>query len=98
MRLVFRPEAQKEVLAAQSWYEDRVAGLGHEFARAVDEAIERIRKTPTAYPSLDTPYRHLMLRKYPFSIVYHATDSEVVVVSCFHHLRKPASWMRNMRH
>ena len=96
MRLVFRPEAQNEIFTAQSWYEDRAPGLGLEFARAVDVAIERIRRTPTAYASLDAQYRHLMLRKFPYSIVYHVTDAEIVVVSCFHHRRRPASWMRNV--
>lgn len=97
MELVFRPEALKEVLDAQRWYEDRAAGLGLEFARADDVAIERIWRTPTAYASLDSQHRHLMLRKFPYSIVYHATGTEVVVVSCFHHRRKPASWVRNLR-
>jgi plasmid stabilization system protein ParE len=96
MRLVFRPEAQNEIFSAQTWYEDRALGLGLEFARAVDVAIERILRTPSAYARLDAQYRHLMLRKFPYSIVYHVTDTEIVVVSCFHHRRRPASWTRNV--
>ena len=96
MRLVFRPEAQNEILSAQSWYEDRAQGLGLEFARAVDVAVERICRTPAAFACLDAQFRHLMLRKFPYSIIYHATDAEILVVSCFHHRRKPASWMRNV--
>jgi plasmid stabilization system protein ParE len=96
MRLVFRPEAQNEILLAQNWYEERAAGLGLEFARAVDVAVERVLRTPGAYASLDAKYRHLMLRKFPYSIVYHVTDTEIIVVSCFHHRRRPASWMRNV--
>ena len=96
MRLLVRPEAQKEIFAAQSWYEDRAQGLGLEFARAVDTVVERICRTPSAFACLDGPYRHLILRKFPYSIVYHAWESEIVVVSCFHHRRKPASWMRNL--
>ena len=41
MQLVFRPEAQVELLAAQAWYEERATGLGFEFALAVDAAITR---------------------------------------------------------
>lgn len=96
MRLVFRPEAQAEIFAAQSWYEDRAPGLGLEFARAVDGAIARIRRTPTTFARLEAQYRLLMLRKFPYSIIYHATDAEIVVVSCFHHRRRPTSWMRNV--
>lgn len=96
MLLVFRPEAQEEILAAQVWYEERSSGLGLEFARALDVAVERIRRTPTAFASLEAQYRHLMLRRFPYSIVYHIADAEIVVVSCFHHRRKPSSWLRNV--
>lgn len=78
MRLVFRPEAQREIFAAQSWYEDRAQELGLEFARAVDVVIERIRRTPTAFARLEAQYCHLMLRKFPYSIINHATDAEIV--------------------
>jgi hypothetical protein len=40
MHVVFRPEAEEELLEAQAWYEARAAGLGLEFARAVDVAVE----------------------------------------------------------
>lgn len=96
MRLVFRPEARNEIFAAQNWYEERAVGLGLEFARAVDVAVERILRAPDAYATLDAQYRHLMLRKFPYSIVYHVSVAEIVVVSCFHHRRRPASWMRNV--
>ena len=95
MHLVFRPEAQKELLDAMAWYEERAVGLGFEFARAVDVAIERIRRTPLTYPALEGGLRHLMIRKFPYSVVYIATESEIVVVSCFHHRRRPGSWTKN---
>ena len=53
MQLVFRPEARRELLEAQAWYEVR-------------------------------------------SLIYHTTESELVVVSCFHHRRKPGVWLRNV--
>ena len=51
MNLVFRPEAQKELLDAMAWYEERAVGLGFEFARAVDLAVERIRRMPLTFPA-----------------------------------------------
>ncbi len=35
MDVIFRPEAEAELLEAQAWYESRSPGLGFEFARAV---------------------------------------------------------------
>ncbi len=95
MHLVFRPEAQQELLDAMAWYEERGVGLGFEFARSVDAAVERIHRMPLTFPTLEGGFRHLMTRKFPYSVIYRVTKSEIVVVSCFHHRRRPGSWTKN---
>jgi plasmid stabilization system protein ParE len=97
MQLVFRPEAQQELLEAQAWYEARSPGLGFEFARAVDAAIARAFRMPLAFAHIEDEFRHVITRKFPYSVVYHSSESELVVVSCFHHRRKPGSWSPNIR-
>ncbi|MEQ1591319.1 MAG: hypothetical protein ABL892_02915 [Thiobacillaceae bacterium] len=92
MRLVFRPETQQELLAAQAWYEARSPGLGFEFARAVDAAVALALRLPQAQPCIAGEFRHVITRKFPYSIIYHASGLELVVVSCFHHSRRPRSW------
>lgn len=92
MRAVFRPEARLEVIEAQAWYEMRAVGLGAEFARSVDAAVARALRTPLAYATIDDVFRHALLRRFPYSIIYHIDEQELVVVSCFHHRRRPESW------
>lgn len=96
MQLQVRPEAQNELLAAQAWYEERSPGLGLEFARAADSAIERVLRMPFAFPRIEAEFRHVILRKFPYSVIYHPSDSELVVVSFFHHKREPGSWSHNL--
>lgn len=96
MQSWFRPEAQIELLEAQAWYEQRSVGLGFEFARAVDAAIARALRMPLAFPCIEGAFRHVITRKFPYSIIYHASESELVVVSLFHHRRKPRTWLRNV--
>ncbi len=96
MQLIFRPEAQQELLAAQAWYEARSPGLGFEFARAVDVVIARLLRMPLAFPRIEAEFRHVATRKFPYSIIYYPTAAEIVVVSCFHHRREPSSWLRNV--
>jgi plasmid stabilization system protein ParE len=93
MQLIFRPEAQTELLAAQAWYEARSPGLGFEFARAVDAAVARVQRMPLTFPCVEADFRHVMARKFPYSIIYRVTDAQIIVVSCFHHRRKPGSWL-----
>lgn len=92
MQLVFRPEAEAELLEAQAWYETRALGLGLEFARAVDAAVASALRTPLAYSRIEGEFRRVILRRFPYGVIYLPSASELLVVACFHHSRKPGSW------
>lgn len=96
MRLVFRPEALRELLEAQAWYEECAPGLGFEFARAVDATMAQILRMSLAHPPIDAQFRHALTRKFPYSIIYHVSASELIVVSCLQHRRKPDPWRKNL--
>ncbi len=93
MQWVFRPEARQELLEAQAWYEARSPGLGFEFARAIDAALARALRMPLAFPCIEGEFRHVITRKFPYSLIYQVSGSELVVLSCFHHRRQPGSWL-----
>lgn len=97
MLLVVRPEAAAELLEAQAWYEQRSPGLGFEFARAADAAVARAVRMPLAFPRIEADFRHVITRKFPYSVIYHPSDSELVLVSFFHHRRRPGTWLQNVR-
>jgi hypothetical protein len=97
MRVVVRPEAAAELLEAQVWYEQRSPGLGFEFARAVDAAVARAIRMPLAFPCIEADFRHVAIRKFPYSVIYHSSGTELVVVSFFHHRRTPGAWLQNTR-
>lgn len=69
-------------------------GLGFEFARAVDAAASSAMRMPLAYPRIGGEFRHVLLRKFPYSLIYRVSSEELVVVSCFHHRRRPGSWAK----
>lgn len=92
MQLIFRPEAEAEVLEAQAWYEERSPGLGLEFARAVSAAIAAALRNPLAYPRIEAELRSVILRRFPYAILYLPSASELLVVACFHHRRDPGTW------
>lgn len=73
MRVVFRPQARAELHEARAWYEDRSPGLGSEFARAVDAAVERALRMPLAFGLIEADFRHVVMRRFPYSIVYSQT-------------------------
>jgi hypothetical protein len=52
MRVLFRPEARTKVLEVKDWYEAKVPGLGLEFARVLDAAVQSAARMPLAFPSI----------------------------------------------
>jgi hypothetical protein len=61
-RLVFRPEAEAELLDARDWYEAERLGLGTVFAAAVETAVTAILDNPSAYPRVKGDTRRALIR------------------------------------
>jgi toxin ParE1/3/4 len=89
MQIVFRPEARNEALAAQDWYESRALGLGLEFARALEAALASAIRNPDAFTLVEGECRRVLLRKFPFSLIYRSRPEELLVIAVFHHRREP---------
>lgn len=79
-QVVFRPEAEGEVVEARSWYEGRRAGLGREFAQAIDEIVNRI-------------VEHPLESRFPYA-VYYQIHGEDIVVQAVHGRQHPSRWRR----
>jgi toxin ParE1/3/4 len=89
--------AEDEIVDAASWYEDRQSGLGIALLDLIDKAIETIRSgvLPTS-PVPDARNvkgaRRILLRRYPYSIVLHESEDEIVLVAFAHNSRRPGYW------
>jgi plasmid stabilization system protein ParE len=88
-KFVFRPQAEAELTAAIDWYESRGKGLGAEFMRAIDATLAMIRRNPDQYQIIKGQARRAVLRRFPYSLVYVASEQEIVVLACFHGRRDP---------
>ena len=92
MTLRFDEEADLEYREAFLWYEHQRKGLGLEFELCVDEAIERIRRSPEMYPAIYKSYRRIVVRRFPFALFYEIVGSELRVLAVFHSRRNPDQW------
>jgi plasmid stabilization system protein ParE len=96
-RFVLRLEARDELLEAWDWYEQRAAGLGAEFVRAVEAAVDALQQAPDRYPRVHGEIRRVLLRRFPYAIFYRASPDEIVVLAVFHLARDPARWQSRQR-
>lgn len=92
LRLVFRAEALAELRTARDWYAAQASGLELEFARAVDAALARISRFPDSYPVVETDIRRVMLRRFPYQLLYAREGNDLVILACYHFRREPRSW------
>ena len=90
--VVFRPQAEVEVLAARQWYEARRLGLGSEFRAAVDEAVGRVSRQPESFSRVHGEMRRALLQRFPFGLYFEIIDNRVVVLGVVHGHRDPKRW------
>jgi plasmid stabilization system protein ParE len=92
LELIVEPEAEAEIDEASRWYDTQNAGLGADFLRAVGVALAAIRRNPFQYQVVYGEARRAQLRRFPYGLIYVATDREIIVVACFHGRRNPKRW------
>jgi plasmid stabilization system protein ParE len=90
--LILRPEAEADVEAAYSWYEEREPGLGAEFLRAVEASLSSIERDPELYPKQYKRARRALLRRFPYALFYVVTSDLIEVIGCIHTRRHPRRW------
>ncbi len=90
-------QAAEEAIEAAAWYEQRRAGLGAEFAQALDAAIDLL--ADKIVPLTNMPgtagaqgAKRLALKRFPYDIVVRERAEEIVVVAIAHHSRRPGYW------
>ena len=90
--LIITQEADEDFHQAYSWYEQQHEGLGEDFTRRVEASIERICRMPSAYEKFHEDYRRVIVRRFPYAIIYDYVDNAVTVYSIFHTAQDPEKW------
>ena len=90
--MIFAPEAERDIIEAYGWYEQRRFGLGEEFLSCVDASIQSIYRMPEMDGIVHEKYRRCLVRRFPYSIFYEFTNNIITVYSVFHNSRDPQKW------
>lgn len=92
IRIRFLPAAEQELLKQIAYYSQARDGTGIRFEAAVRDAVAMA----VAYPRGGAPApkgtRRFLVKPFPFSVVYRATEQEILVVAIAHHRRRPGYW------
>lgn len=86
------PSAFEEAQAAYRWYRERNEAVAKAFLAELDRAVQLISDDPMRWSAYLDRTRRFLLRKFPFSVIYHHSDVAVMILAFAHERRKPGYW------
>jgi plasmid stabilization system protein ParE len=90
--LQIHPDALEEAEAAVDWYARRSWRAARLFLDELDRAIDRIGQNPELYPSHDFGTRRMVMRRFPFVIVFRSAAGGIEIIAVAHGRRRPGYW------
>ncbi|MFM7739172.1 MAG: type II toxin-antitoxin system RelE/ParE family toxin [Planctomycetota bacterium] len=90
--VVFRPQAERELLDAEQWYEERGPGLGRRFRAAVDQTVSSVSTRPLSFATVDATKRRALVSGFPYCLYFAVIEDRIVVVGVLHARRDPTVW------
>lgn len=88
----FHPEAQAEYEGALAWYQARRRQAADRFEAEVERVLGLVTSNPGLFPQYDDEHRFVMLRRFPYSVVYRVLADGIHVMAVAHSRRKPHYW------
>ena len=86
------PAALEEAAAATDWYAQRSRRAAERFLDELERALDQIARNPARYPLHEFGTRRMVLRRFPFVIVFRQTDAGLEIIAVAHGRRRPGYW------
>lgn len=98
MNVEFLEPAAQEFYESIAFYNLQRQGLGQEFAKEVEDTIERIKQNPEAWTTISTSKRarRCLTNRFPFGIIYQIRQDTLLIVAVWHHRRRPQTWQERL--
>ena len=85
------------MLREVAYYSKARAGAGTRFNEAVRQAVLRAVHHPHGGAPSFGETRTMLVKGFPFSVVYRASDDEILVVAIAPHRKRPYYWQTRVR-
>lgn len=87
--VIFKEEANYDVLEAHNWYESRRIGLGDDFLNELEEFVKVLETDPQIYQERKHNWRYCPLKRFPYIIIFEIEQQGVVVYAVFNTYQHP---------
>jgi plasmid stabilization system protein ParE len=92
MAVRFLPAAEAELLHEVAFYSAARTGAGVRFQVAIEAALDRARRHPLGGAPSPANTRSVLVKGFPFSVVYRASETDLLVVAISPHRKRPGYW------
>ena len=90
------PEAEAEIDATAAVYEAQRRGLGASLIAAIEGAVSFLRTYPEAGAPIGGSYRRVLVRRFPYAVIYRLDPDGAFIVAVAHVRRRPGYWRRRV--
>jgi plasmid stabilization system protein ParE len=97
MNFEIDPRAAADAQQARMWYRERSVGVARAFIAELDRIIDQIRSLPLAGSPRRPRTRHMLLRRFPYSVIYTVVEDRIRVIAVAHHKRRPSFWRKRLQ-
>lgn len=105
MRVELAPEVDAELEEATEWYlahgfehgADHAWELAERFLEEVERGMGLIAERPRVHAEIESGVRRVVLRGFPYSLIYTVEPGCVVVLAVMHDKRSPGYWRGRSR-
>ena len=80
-RVSLLPVAEEEIAEAFDWYFERSPFAADAFRAEVISAVDSLAEDPLMWPADSEAVRYYILRRFPYTIHYEVTGTEVIVLA-----------------
>ncbi|MFD2145568.1 type II toxin-antitoxin system RelE/ParE family toxin [Mucilaginibacter antarcticus] len=88
-KILIKPRAIKMAQDVYNWYEERQSGLGELFLQELESCYDKLEAWPSAYTNIKKDFRHIILKTFPYVIIFKIIKDDVVIYAVFHTSRSP---------
>ena len=93
--VVLQREAQIDLDEIFLWYEEQKVGLGFEFLKEFENAINKVSHNPHYASYIEADARVTSLKKFPYQVIYRTDEIKWQVrIIAIIHLRRNPEWFR----
>lgn len=101
-RIWYHTAASDEAEQAAEWYSNVQPVLGRDFEQELALAISLLQRKPipsVPHPRIAAKYgiRRLILRRFPYDLVFVERGEGIMIIALAHHSRRPGYWRTRLR-